>query len=290
MIPAAICLALASALFYAISAVLQEREASKQEDAGGLALLGRLARRRGWWAAVLATLVGASLHLCALAAGPLVVVQPLGVSCLAIALVIGSRVHRTPVGRRSWIGAACVVLGLPAVLAAVPHHAGGPLHPTEDALGFVPVTAIVAGLVVLATLAAVILGRSRPRAEVICYALGAAMCFGVASTTAKTLFLGHFGPIRLGVMIVAALLGTLLAQHAYRDGGLGAPLAVLTLMDPVTAGAMGVLVLGEPFGATPLALVFGVVGALVTATGVVLLSVRKHPGPVRPEPVLAGTG
>ena len=34
-------------------------------------------------------------------------------------------------------------------------------------------------------------------------------------------------------------------QAAYRDGGLGAPLATCTIVDPIAASLVGILLLGE---------------------------------------------
>ena len=107
------------------------------------------------------------------------------------------------------------------------------------------------------------------------------------SATAKTIILGHLEPQRFAIGVVVVCLGTVLAQHAYRDGGLGAPLAVLTLLDPFTAGSLGMLVLGEPFGTTPIRLALGVAGGLVTCVGVGLLSTRPTatPAPRHPAPI-----
>jgi drug/metabolite transporter (DMT)-like permease len=289
----AVVLAVASAVCYALSAVLQEREASRQQ-AGGLALVARLVRRRGWWAAITATVVGALLHLAAVGAGPLVVVQPIGVSTLVIALLIGSRLGRQPVPARSWAGAACVVTGLPAVLAAVPHDALRAGNRIRGIAGYWPVAAMLAAIVALALAAALVLGARRDRrVAAIAYAVAAAVCFGFTSATAKSIWLGQLEVQRIAVGLVVVCIGMVLAQHAYRDGGLGAPLAVLTLLDPFTAGAVGMLVLGEPFGTTPITLAVGVAGALVTSVGVGLLSARPAAGrPVGPpgEPVAAPAG
>ena len=81
-------LAVASTGCYAASAVLQEREAGRQ-DAGGAALLRGLVRRPWWWLAVAATVAGAVLHVAALASGPLSLVQPFGVLTLVLALPPG---------------------------------------------------------------------------------------------------------------------------------------------------------------------------------------------------------
>jgi drug/metabolite transporter (DMT)-like permease len=289
----AVVLAVASAVCYALSAVLQEREASRQQHAGGLTLVARLVRRRGWWAAITATIVGALLHLAAVGAGPLVVVQPIGVSTLVIALLIGSRLGRSAVPARSWAGAACVVAGLPAVLAAVPHDALRTANRIGGATGYWQIAGVLAAIVAVALAGALVLGTwHHRRGAAIAYATAAAVCFGFTSATAKTLWLGQIEPQRIAVGIVVVCLGTVLAQHAYRDGGLGAPLAVLTLLDPFTAGAMGMLVLGEPFGTTPLTLAIGVTGGLVTSVGVVLLSARRaaEPPSASPGEPLAAAG
>src|SRR5690348_12959390 len=119
----AVGLALASAVCYAVSAALQHHEAARQSG-NGLHLVRALLRRPAWCAAVLASLLGALLHVGALGAGPLVLVQPLGVTALVFALPIGAWLQHVRVSRRSWVGAACVAVGLPGVLSVVPHRAG----------------------------------------------------------------------------------------------------------------------------------------------------------------------
>lgn len=276
MLPAlAVGLALASAVAYALSAALQHHEASRQ-SASGLGLLRALVRRPRWLAAVGASLVGALLHLGALGAGPLVLVQPIGVTALVFALPIGARLNRERVTRRSWTGAACVVVGLPAVLGMVAHHPhrGGPPagRPPHGLLSYPTTALVVGGLVVLAATAALLLGRRRPRAAAVLYAVGAALCFGLCSAVVRALWLERAGLPVILVGLVAMGTGVVLAQHAYRSGGLGAPLATLNLVDPLIAAGIGVLVLGEPLATDPLRLALGVVGVAVTSVGVVLLS------------------
>jgi drug/metabolite transporter (DMT)-like permease len=264
----AVGLALASAVCYAASAALQHHEASRQ-SASGLALVRALARRPRWCMAVGASLLGALLHLGALGAGPLVLVQPIGVTALVFALPVGARLNRARVGGRSWAGAACVAVGLPGVLGLVPHH---PAAPGPGVLSY-PTAALVVGvLVVAAATAGVLCGRRRPRAGAVLFAVGAALCFGLASAVVRALWLDRAGPSAVVAGLVAMGCGVVLAQHAYRSGGLGAPLAVLNLVDPLTAAGIGVLVLGEALVADPLRLAVGAVGVAVTAVGVSLLS------------------
>ncbi|HEX8518400.1 MAG TPA: DMT family transporter [Pseudonocardia sp.] len=289
----AVGLALASAVCYALSAALQHHEASRQ-DGHGLGLLKALLRRPRWCAAVAASGLGALLHLGALGAGPLVLVQPLGITALVFALPLGARLNGTQVTRRSWGGAACVAVGLPAVMAMVPHHSGAP---RPGVLSY-PTAALVVGvLAAVAAGAAVLLGRRRPRRSSVLYAAAAALCFGLASGIVRALWTGQAGPPMVAVGLVAMGCGLLLAQHAYRDGGLGGPLATINLVDPLVASAIGVLVLGEPLTTAPLLLAVGIAGAVVTSVGVVLLSAAAARAdlPVgipieRPEPAERSAG
>jgi drug/metabolite transporter (DMT)-like permease len=262
-------LALGSALCYAVSAALQHHEASRAAGSG-FGLVRALLRRPRWCAAVGASLAGALLHLGALGAGPLVLVQPIGVTALVFALPLGARLNRGRVAPRSWVGAACVAVGLPAVLAMVPHGRSGP--PLPGVLSYSTTALVVGALVVAAVSGAILLGRGRPRRSSVLYAVGAALCFGLASAVVRALWLGDAGPPVVAAGLVAMGCGVVLAQHAYRSGGLGAPLAVLNLVDPLTGAAIGVLVLGEALVADPLRLCLGAVGVAVTGVGVTLLS------------------
>ena len=268
----AILLALASAVCYAVSAVIQHREASLPA-AGGRGLLAGLVRRQRWWGAVAASVAGALLHIAALGAGPLILVQPLGVSTLVFALVIGARSTGIGVSRRAALGAACVVIGLPMLLTVIPHHG----HVAGALVRYGWAAAVVLALAVVA-IAAGRLCRFRPPVAAACYAVGAATCFGLTSGTVRAVWLRHGTPAMVLTGLTAAGIGIALAQYAYRDGGLGAPLATLTLVDPLSATALGVLVLGEPLNLTPIRILLGTIGSIATVLGVVLLSLRPpHP-------------
>jgi hypothetical protein len=105
--------------------------------------------------------------------------------------------------------------------------------------------------------------------------VGAATCFGLTSGTVRAVWLGHATPAAVAAGLTSAGIGVALAQQAYRDGGLGAPLATLTLVDPLSAGALGVLILGETLNLTPTRLALAVCGGVATVVGVVLLSQRQ---------------
>jgi hypothetical protein len=227
--------------------------------------------------ALAASVVAALLHVAALGVGPLVLVQPLGVSTLVFALLIGARTGATPITRRSGLGAGGVVVGLPLVLSIVPHHP----H-TAAALLHYRWAAAALLAVVVAAVAFGQLFRSRAQLAAVCYAVGAATCFGLTSGTVRAVWLGHATPPAVMIGLTAAVVGIALAQHAYRDGGLGAPLATLTLVDPLSAGALGVLLLGETLNLTPTHLTLAAAGAGATVLGVVLLSRPQPSAPTTP--------
>lgn len=277
----AIGVALASAGCYAVAAVLQQREASRHEsdaEVGGLALFGRLIRRPRWWLAVSATIVGALLHLVALRFGPLTLVQPLGVSALVLALPLGAWLVGRTVTRGEWAAAGAVALGLLAILSLAPHHARPP-EVSDAALGVaVGGCALVVGLMVLVS---TWFGH---RAGSVLRAAASAILFGLASAMARLLVAGS-GPWILAVLTcaVAAVTGMVLIQMAYRDGGLGAPLATCTLVDPLAASILGIVLLGEAVRVTPIEAALGVVGLALTAAGLTVLSRTAHkpvPAPV----------
>jgi hypothetical protein len=95
----------------------------------------------------------------------------------------------------------------------------------------------------------------------------------------------------LAVIGVLATAGMLLSQASYRGAGLAAPLATLTVVNPVVAAAVGITMFGETFRygttGTALALSCGV----VAAGGLILLTTERltHGQPVHgaPEPVAA---
>jgi hypothetical protein len=74
-------------------------------------------------------------------------------------------------------------------------------------------------------------------------------------------------------LLVAAFAagGLLLSQTAYR-GGLGGPLAMVTLANPLAAAAIGLALLGERLQGGPAGVPLALAGAGLASWGVVLLS------------------
>lgn len=95
------------------------------------------------------------------------------------------------------------------------------------------------------------------------------------------------GPV-LSVQVVGVALlvaafaagGLLLSQTAYR-GGLGGPLAMVTLANPLAAAVIGLSLLGERLQGGPAGVLLALAGAGLASWGVVLLS-RAAPAAAGP--------
>ncbi|SCF76128.1 DMT family transporter [Streptomyces sp. Ncost-T10-10d] len=263
----AVALSLVSAAAYASAAVAQARLAGRTEpDAGVLGLLGRGA----WWSAVGLNAGGALLHVAALKYGPLTLVQPLGALTLVAAVPLGARAAGRRVTRIEWRGTVLTLLGLGALLMT----AGGTAP--HETLSLPEALAVGAGTM------AVVAGLCRPGARSgLRHAAASGITSGVASALTQTLTVSvteHTGPLFSWRLVIVALLvsafamgGLLLSQTAYR-GGLGAPLAVVTLANPVAAAAIGLALLGEHFQGGTISLIPAALGTAAAVRGVILLS------------------
>ncbi|MET8564029.1 hypothetical protein ABZV75_26950 [Streptomyces flaveolus] len=269
---AALGLSLVSAVAYALAAVAQERLASRSAGTGLLRLLGTGA----WWSAVGLNAAAALLHVVALKYGPLTVVQPLGALTLVAAVPLGARAAGRRVSALEWRGTALTLLGLAALLAT----ASGPA-PAR-------VLSLTEALVVAGTTAAAIGLLSWPGARPgLRHATASGFASGVASALTQTVTVAatdRSGPVlSTGVIVVAVLVaafavgGLLLSQTAYR-GGLGAPLAVVTLTNPVAAAVIGLSLLGQGLQGGAAGVLLALAGAGLAACGVVLLT-RTPPSP-----------
>jgi len=297
----AVAISVVSCWCYAAAAVRQERLARAY---GGSPV--RLSRRLGWWWSVLLTCLGAGLHVVALRFGPLTLVQPLGVLTLVFAVPMSAVLlgRRPPAGEQR--GVLVTVGGLAGLLlltaSSAPTRTLGTTAVLEvSAIALAVLTALIAYASVVprgsaaAPRSSAAVPRSsaaadRPIRRGLSYAAAAGIASGIGSALAQTVtvLLGEHGwlallsPAALGVAVFAPG-GLLLAQAAYRDG-LGAPLAVVIIANPLTAGLIGITLLGEHFyaGVPGMALAVGCAG--LVSYGVALLAVHasreREPTPV----------
>ncbi|MEU0835494.1 DMT family transporter [Streptomyces sp. NPDC005969] len=280
-----VLLSLVSAVAYAAGAIVQERVATAG-DGRSLTPL----RNRVWWVAVALNGVGAVLHVLALAYGPLSLVQPLGALTIVFALPMAALFVRRRARAAAWRGAIMATAGLAGLLALT----GSSESPTLDGSDQFMLAAVTFGAVAL--LLVVSKGMQKPvvRSMVLAGAAGAA--FGIASVFTKTVAMvwtsGAVGAGLPSLLVIAALAGAglLLAQAAYRGAGLTAPLATVTVVNPVIAAAVGITLFGEEFrhgtAGTVLALACGV----VAAGGLILLTTERMSAEQRENQRVQGIG
>ncbi|MFB7929987.1 MULTISPECIES: hypothetical protein [Streptomyces] len=262
----AVALSLVSAVAYAAAAVAQERLASRSPGSGVLRMLGSGA----WWSSVGLNASAALLHVVALRYGPLTVVQPLGALTLVAAVPMGARLAGRRVSTVEWKGTALTLLGLGAVLVTASGPAPEEVLSVPEALAVAGATAALIGML------------SRPGARPgLRHATASGIASGVASALTQTVTVAatdRSGPL-LSVQVVGVALlvaafaagGLLLSQVAYR-GGLGAPLAMVTLSNPLAAAVIGLSLLGERLQGGPAGVLLALAGAGLASWGVVLLS------------------
>ncbi|MGP4005232.1 DMT family transporter [Streptomyces sp. 4N124] len=275
-----VVLSLISAVAYAGGAIVQERVAESSPDYAPL-------RRPSWWAAVALNGLGGLLHVVALAYGPLSVVQPLGALTIVFALPMAALFVGRKAGATAWRGAIMATVGLAGLLSLVGTADTQSLDSAERA----GVALVTAGAVV----ALMIAGRAahrHPAVRSVLLATASGIAFGMSSVFTKTVAVDWSGGVSasdlpsLATIGVFATAGLMLSQASYRGAGLAAPLATLTVVNPVLAAAVGITMFGETFRygttGTALALSCGV----VAAGGLILLTTERI-GRTQPESVPA---
>ncbi|WP_338784672.1 DMT family transporter [Streptomyces sp. DG1A-41] len=278
-----VLLSLVSAVAYAGGAIVQERVAASSPGEQYAPL-----RRPGWWAAVALNGLGGLLHVAALAYGPLSLVQPLGALTIVVALPMAALFVGRKAGATAWRGAIMATVGLAGLLSLVAASDARSLDTAQR----VAVAVVTAGVVV----ALMIAGRAahrHPAVRSMLLATASGIAFGMSSVFTKTVAVDWTGGVSaadvpsLAVIGVLATAGMLLSQASYRGAGLAAPLATLTVVNPVVAAAVGITMFGETFRygttGTALALSCGV----VAAGGLILLTTERL---THTQPESEGTG
>ncbi|MGW4905451.1 hypothetical protein [Streptomyces sp. NPDC004270] len=267
-ITVAVVLALASVAAYAAAAALQHRVAARASGAG----IRSLVTDGTWWMSTGVNLSGALLHVAALRFGPLTLVQCLGALTVVAAVPLGARAAGRRVSRTERRGIALTLAGFGALLPLTASSSGpGGVLSTPAALG----VAVTAALFVPVALS---VRASSPRSLTVAAASGVASGAGSALTQtvlhAQRLLSWETAAVAV-VSVALAVAGLLLSQTAYA-GGLGAPLATLTLANPLASAAIGLALLGERIQGGAAGIVLAVAGAGLAARGVVLLARRTE--------------
>src|ERR1700733_8838799 len=256
----AIPLALAGSLCTAMSSVCQRLGAKNAEaPRGAVWLIVRLARRPIWLIGLASQLRGFAFQVTALHYGALALVQP--VFALELLLVFASMtvLGSGRVTRRDWLAAAAMSAGLGLLLLAA-SPSGGRAHAPASLwwlAGLISLAAVVTGLGIAFGLRRRSPASARGRAAVLGAVPGIAWGFVAAVIKEFSSHLGQgLGPIAgswsLYVLIGAGAASLLLASHALAAGPLAASQPGFTILDPLTAGLLGLFLFGEHIQTAPL--------------------------------------
>lgn len=273
-------IALIGAVFLSIGAQLQHRGVAKVEtrlgaSRGGMSVRQVLALigRPSWVMGTLMLGLAVVFQLTSLRVAPLLVVQPLGAVALVITAVLNARsTGRRLSGRIKRSIAICVGgIGLFATVAA---FTAIETEITTDQL----ITVLVILLVVGAVLAVAFVAL-RHRRSALFYIIGAGVLYGFVATLAKVVlnrvFAGNFDGLSIVCIIMllaAAALGGYFVQNAYSSGSPDLVIAGLTVVDPIVAVTIGIVVLGEAANAPGYAVALFLVAGAIAVYGVFQLA------------------
>ncbi|REJ04458.1 multidrug DMT transporter permease [Microbacterium bovistercoris] len=278
-------LALAGAVFMSLGAQYQHRGVEKVEritgtqGATGLSMgqLKHLLTRPSWLIGTLMLGLAVVCQLAALAVAPLIVVQPLGAIALVITTLLNARISGHSPTRQSLTAIFACVGGifLFVTLAAI--------YATERPITERDLFVILAILLVVIIALFVCWLVLRHRMRALFYVTGAGILYGFVATLAKAVIsriqAGEFDWVTLVCVIAlisAAIAGGYFVQTAYASGPPDLVIAGLTVIDPIVAVLIGILVLGEA-DAAPLWVQIGFAVAGGIAVWGVFGLARYHP-------------
>lgn len=307
----AITLAVIDSLCFAAAAVYQQRAVRRTvlQDAPSAAFTAdgrhvaaggsqphqhRLSLRRlpslltkpGWLGGAALMVLGGILHVTALMLAPVSVIQPIGVLGVPIAVLLAAKLaHRRP-SRRSVIPILLCVVSIGAFVAVAAEQVSGDRQ--VPMMGLL----ITEGVVLSVILLTIVITR-RMHGWIRCLSNAVAGALGVGMVAVLMRALGQhvqagpngldlsrlFDPQSLamiGLMILSGAAGGWLVQQAYASGPAEVVLASLTVVDPMIAVVIGLLLLGEGAQLAPAAVLGMIICALAAVAGVIVLA-RTHP-------------
>lgn len=278
-------LALIGAALLAFGAQYQSRGLNKVErligESAGAGLSGRhvlnLLRRPSWVSGTLLLGVAVLFQIGSLSLSPLIIVQPIGVVGLVITSILNSRLSGVKLGKRVKSSIALSVLGIVVFVSIAAFTAAD--QPVTDAK---LITILITFAVVL-LIALLLFIAFRHRGIALIYIVGAGVLYGFVATFAKVV-IGRLQQREFEwltwtcvcALVIGALLGMVFVQNAYSSGPPDLVVAGLTVIDPIVAVLIGIVVLNEAAGAPAWAIVAFVISGAVAVVGVLGLA-KFHP-------------
>jgi hypothetical protein len=301
----AIILAIVDSCCFAAAAVVQQRAVRQtvrhtaaeagtdaaHPDHHRLSFKGLLSliRKPGWLAGVALMGLGGGLHIVALSLAPISVIQPIGVLGVPIAILLAAKLDHHRPEKAAVIPILVCVLSIGGFVWLAASHVGG-----EQPIALTGLLIAEGVLLAVAAIAIVVTrfvhGWRRCLINAVAGAMSVGMVAALMRAIAQHLQAGNpvFDTATLGMAGLAVLnmaVGGWLVQQAYASGRAAVVLACLTVVDPMVAVLIGLVLLGEGADLSVLTLSGMTVCGLAAAAGVVALA-RSHPG-VGPAPAPA---
>ncbi len=281
----AIILSLLAAVALAFGAQFQNDSIEKNVDKGvgekkgvDLTHVLNLLRNPRWLGGMSFLVIGAMCQIAALTMAPLIVVQPIGALALVITAALNAKSTKTRISKGTWIAISLCSGGIATFVTLATSIAQDQNELSDSEL--VVILAILFAL--LLALGTVFL-LQRQKLNALTFILGAGLLYGLLATLVKSVIQriqqSHFEWLTLVCLIAAVLamaLGGWFVQNAYASGPPDLVIAGLTVIDPMVAVSIGIIVLGEAANASPLIILIFTASGAIAALGVWLLS-RVHP-------------
>ena len=246
--------------------VAGNRNKTKRHGSLSIKQLFSLLLKPRWLSGTAFMALAIMLQLGALSLAPLIVVQPIG----AIALVITSLLNAR-------ITISLCTLGIAAFVSMATSVA------KETVLNDDRLREVLGMLLVILVLFTILFFTLGKKAKALTFVVGAGVLYGFVATLAKVviqrIYQEQFEWLTLLCLIAligAVSLGGWFVQNAYASGPPDLVVAGLTVIDPLVAVSIGIVILGEATKANAGTIVGFGASALVAVIGVYLLS-KVHP-------------
>lgn len=286
-------LAILSAIFFALSAALQQRGqfvlARRGKPVKGMKELYRLVVVPAWLAGTLILLGGYATQGAALDRGKLVVVQPLLVTTIVWALPLGYWITNQIIVRRQVVGALIVVIGLSLFVLVGDPDAGVANASTRKL-----VLAILAVCAIEVVLGLWVRIQSEPALRAAVLGVSAGLFFGLSALFAKPVIndlkvgLGDAaGDWRTWALLGFGFIAFLIQQMSLATGQLAPAMAAVSVSNPAVSVLLGITVFSERLTRPGWHVAVAVAALLFALGGAVMITMAtretKLPGQPAPE-------
>ena len=230
-----------------------------------------------WWSGTVVMGVAILLQLASLSLAPLIVVQPIGAIALVITSVLNAKVTKTKLNRATIFAVVLCTTGI-AAFVAMASGTAAENELTDDRLR--EVLGVLGAILAIFSALFFTLGK---RMKALSYVIGAGVLYGFVATLAKVVIQrvlqNQFEWLTVFCLIAllgAVALGGWFVQNAYSSGPPDLVIAGLTVIDPLVAVTIAIVILGEAQQASALTMFGFALSGLVAVVGVYLIS-KVHP-------------